>query len=89
MKKIPVIFLWSGMHADYHRPTDTADKINFLGVAEVVDLCADMVHELASMPREQYVDSYDQRGATGYGGMKVRLGITAVWHRPRQPGLSD
>src|SRR3954452_14580203 len=27
------------------------------------------------MPREQYVDQYDHSGASGMGGMKVRLGI--------------
>lgn len=26
---IPVIFYFNGTHADYHRPTDTIDKINF------------------------------------------------------------
>jgi hypothetical protein len=75
MKKIPVIFLWSGMHADYHRPTDTVDKINFVGIAETVDLCKTLLHELASTPREQYVDTYDHSGMSGMGGMKVRLGI--------------
>ncbi len=26
---IPVIFYFSGVHADYHKPTDTIDKIEF------------------------------------------------------------
>ena len=26
---IPVIFYFNGEHEDYHKPTDTADKINF------------------------------------------------------------
>ncbi|HLW42305.1 MAG TPA: M28 family peptidase, partial [Flavobacterium sp.] len=26
---IPVIFYYSGEHADYHKPTDTVDKIDF------------------------------------------------------------
>ena len=38
LKKIPVLFFFSGMHKDYHRPTDTADKVNFAGIDEVVDL---------------------------------------------------
>lgn len=28
-KGVPVIFYFSGLHPDYHRPTDTVDKINF------------------------------------------------------------
>ena len=27
--KIPVIFYFNGVHADYHQPTDTAEKINY------------------------------------------------------------
>jgi S1-C subfamily serine protease len=41
------------MHADYHRPTDTAEKVNYDGIAETVDLAARVVTELAQMPREQ------------------------------------
>ncbi|HEY0678737.1 MAG TPA: M28 family peptidase [Chitinophagaceae bacterium] len=28
-KGVPIIFYFSGTHADYHRPTDTPDKINY------------------------------------------------------------
>jgi Zn-dependent M28 family amino/carboxypeptidase len=28
-KNIPVIFYFSGTHEDYHKPSDTADKINY------------------------------------------------------------
>lgn len=28
-KGVPVIFYFSGLHPDYHKPTDTPDKINF------------------------------------------------------------
>jgi hypothetical protein len=28
-KGVPIIFYFDGTHADYHRPTDTVDKINF------------------------------------------------------------
>jgi Zn-dependent M28 family amino/carboxypeptidase len=28
-KGVPIIFYFDGIHKDYHRPTDTVDKINF------------------------------------------------------------
>jgi len=28
-KNIPVIFYFNGTHEDYHKPSDTADKINY------------------------------------------------------------
>ncbi len=37
-KKIPVLFFFTGTHKDYHRPTDTPDKINLEGMKKVVDL---------------------------------------------------
>ena len=32
LKDIPVLFLFTGTHADYHKPSDDSDKINFDGV---------------------------------------------------------
>ena len=37
-KKIPVMFFFSGLHTDYHKPSDTADKINADGAAKVLSL---------------------------------------------------
>ncbi len=39
-KKIPVLFFFSGLHADYHRPSDTWDKINAPDAATLVDMVA-------------------------------------------------
>lgn len=35
---IPVIFYFSGVHEDYHRPTDTVDKISYTKLAKVARL---------------------------------------------------
>ena len=37
-KKIPVLHFFTGEHPDYHRPTDDWDRLNFDGIARVVDL---------------------------------------------------
>ena len=34
---IPVLFFWTGIHEDYHKPTDDADKINYSGEALLVE----------------------------------------------------
>lgn len=36
-KKVPVLFFFTGTHKDYHRPTDTPDRINVDGLVKVVD----------------------------------------------------
>ena len=35
-KKIPVLFFFTGTHDDYHKPSDTADKINYEDEARIV-----------------------------------------------------
>lgn len=37
-RRIPVLSFFSGVHDDYHRPTDTADKINFAGQVAILTL---------------------------------------------------
>jgi hypothetical protein len=81
MKKIPVLFFYDDMMIDYHRPTDTSDKINFEGLSEVVDLGAQAVTAMTRMPRQQYNSSYDSQGLTqmgvgrGPGGGGASLGV--------------
>jgi hypothetical protein len=56
-KEVPVIFYWTGYHADYHRPSDTADKINYPGMRKVVDLTEETVTRLATAAeRPVYVE---------------------------------
>jgi hypothetical protein len=47
-KQVPVIFFFSGLHADYHKPSDTADKINAKDAALVVDYVADIATKIAN-----------------------------------------
>lgn len=47
---IPVLHFFTGLHNDYHRPSDDYDKINYLGMAMVTDLVTSIALELASSP---------------------------------------
>lgn len=47
-KKVPVLHVFTGSHADYHRPTDTADKLDLDGMARLTALVADVVTDLAT-----------------------------------------
>ncbi|MFT7462605.1 MAG: hypothetical protein ACI9EF_000946 [Pseudohongiellaceae bacterium] len=46
-KGIPVMFLFAGEHEDYHRPSDTLDKIDFDKVAKVSRLVEALVETVA------------------------------------------
>ena len=47
-KQVPVLFFFSGLHGDYHKPSDTWDKIDAAGAVEVLQLVADVASRLDS-----------------------------------------
>ncbi|WP_243300590.1 M28 family peptidase [Geothrix oryzisoli] len=46
--KIPTFFFFTGIHGDYHRPTDTADRIDFAGLAKLAGYGRTLVLDLAN-----------------------------------------
>ncbi len=55
-KSVPSLFFFSGLHADYHKPSDTWEKIDPNAAARLLDLIADVATGLASAPeRPQFV----------------------------------
>jgi hypothetical protein len=51
----PVLFFHTGSHADYHRPGDTADKLDTTGMARIAALGARVAERLAAADRPAYV----------------------------------
>ncbi len=45
-KKVPVIFLWTGTHEDYHKPSDTAEKIEYHDEARILTMVMRLIHEI-------------------------------------------
>lgn len=45
LKNIPVLFFFTGTHADYHKPSDDADKINFVGELRVIQYIMDVIKD--------------------------------------------
>ncbi len=73
-KNIPVLFFFTGMHADYHRPTDDPEKINLEGEARVVNYVYDLamaVDKEDNRPDFVKVKAPKMRGA---GSSKVSVG---------------
>lgn len=63
-KGIPSLFFFSGLHGDYHKPSDTWDKINAPASARVVDLVGEIASELAEGgARPQYVKVAEPHGS--------------------------
>jgi Iap family predicted aminopeptidase len=43
---VPAVILHTGLHPDYHRPTDTANKINYGGISRVCDYAYDFINSV-------------------------------------------
>jgi Tol biopolymer transport system component len=43
---IPVLHFFSGSHSDYHKPTDSADRVNAAGAAQVAKIVADVAQAI-------------------------------------------
>jgi hypothetical protein len=48
--RIPVLFLFSGVHEDYHEPTDDREKIVYDTAAAIATLGLELVREIADRP---------------------------------------
>ncbi len=58
-KGIPIIFYFNGTHADYHRPTDTVDKIEFDVMAKRAQLVFHTAWLLVNRDKRTPVDTKD------------------------------
>jgi len=71
--EVPVLFFFSGLHSDYHKPSDTWDKIDAVDGARVVELVWNVLHGLDALnEKPQYVRvsepvSSAMGGGGGYG----------------------
>ncbi len=55
-KGVPIIFYFTGVHKDYHKPTDTVEKINFQKMAKIARLIFATGWELANREDRIRVD---------------------------------
>ena len=73
-KNIPVLFLFTGIHSDYHKPTDEADKINYSGIWNVLKFVTGVIENTDKKSKLSFTKTRE----TAMGGnvnFKVTLGI--------------
>ncbi len=49
-QKVPVLFFFTGLHTDYHRPSDDFEKINLDGMVRITDMVCEAALYLATVP---------------------------------------
>jgi len=88
LQNIPVFFLSTSAHPDYHTPGDTPDKINYEGIAEINDYAGRVIAEIANRNdmltfREEGSKVMRSRG----GRFKVTLGIIPDYAGMEKSGM--
>lgn len=73
-KQIPVLFFWTGTHNDYHKPTDTFEKINYQDQTRILNLVAYIVKNLDTAPQRITYTTAKAPAAPRTGGFRVYLG---------------
>ncbi|MBI4566860.1 MAG: M28 family peptidase, partial [Planctomycetes bacterium] len=91
-KKVPVLFFFTGVHDDYHRPTDDVEKVNFPGAEKVVRLAYRCSWKLASggaRPEYQETTNPHLRAAAGAGsGFGAYLGTVPDYTQSEKGGVT-
>jgi hypothetical protein len=73
-KQIPVLFFWTGTHADYHKPSDTFEKINYDDEARILALVARIVKQLDTADKRLTYATAKSDATPRTGGFRVYLG---------------
>ena len=72
-KQIPVLFFWTGTHNDYHKPSDTFDKINYNDEARILSMVARIVRDVDAADQRLTYTTAKSDPPRG-GGFRVYLG---------------
>jgi hypothetical protein len=73
-KHVPVLFFWTGTHADYHKPSDTSDKINYEDEAKLLAFVARIILDLDNDEKRITFTTAKSDAAPRTGGFRVYLG---------------
>jgi len=73
LASVPSLSFFTGTHADYHKPSDTPDKIDYEDLDRVVEFAASIVKRLSDAPEAPAFTKVDQKLQTGGGRAGVRL----------------
>jgi hypothetical protein len=73
-KQIPVLFFWTGTHPDYHKPSDTFDKINYEDEAKLLAFVTRIIVGLDGDEKRLTFTTAKSDATPRTGGFRVYLG---------------
>ena len=73
-KDIPVLFFFTGLHSDYHKPTDDAEKINYTGEYRIIQYILSLIKAADKKGKLAFSKTREQMTA-GSTRFSVTMGI--------------
>jgi Zn-dependent M28 family amino/carboxypeptidase len=73
-KDIPVLFFFTGLHTDYHKPSDDFDKINYMGQLLIVKYINRLIARTSKEPKLVFTKTREQQTTTS-ARFTVSMGI--------------
>ena len=70
---VPCLSFFTGTHADYHKPSDTPDKIDYEDLDRVADFAAAILRRIENAPEPPQFTKVDQQLQSGGGRAGVRV----------------
>ena len=87
-QEIPVLFLTTGGHMEYHTPNDVPSTLNYDGMQQTLDFSKLLITQIANMPTTPDYISVPSTNKMKHGKFKVTLGLMPdVMGQSRIPGL--
>jgi hypothetical protein len=91
-KDIPVLFFFTGLHTDYHKPSDDADKINYVGELKIIQFIQKLIESDKQHEKIAFTKTREQSSGSSTR-FSVTLGIMPDYTFPgngvRVDGVSD
>ena len=85
---IPVLFLTTGGHMEYHTPDDVPSTLNYDGMLQTLAFSQELITQLANMPTTPDYISVPSSNTMKHANFKVTLGLMPdVMGASRIPGL--
>ncbi|MDQ3050287.1 MAG: M28 family peptidase [Bacteroidota bacterium] len=92
LKDIPVLHFFSGTHADYHKPEDDAEKINYKGQKDIMEFMLQLIAIMDKKGKIAFTKTNDSNNEEA-PRFKVTLGVVPDYafdgNGMRMDGVSD
>ncbi len=75
LKDIPVLFLFTGTHKDYHKPSDDSWKLNYKGMNDILNYTVSLIKEFDNVGKLDFQKTKEESKTSGKRKFSVTLGV--------------